>query len=114
MNPVIIYKQDNGTVAVIRPTAEALATWGIKAIAEKDVPPPKTIYDVPTGVFEIDEDTGERYEVMGARLRVYKYKIVDAATIPTDRSLRDAWTADDADLNDGIGAESNEFPGVKP
>jgi len=33
MNPVIIYKQDNGAVAIIRPTDEALALYGIEAIA---------------------------------------------------------------------------------
>ena len=37
------------------------------------------------------------------------YKIVDAADIPSDRSDRDAWTVDEADLTDGIGGESNEF-----
>jgi hypothetical protein len=31
------------------------------------------------------------------------FKIVDASTIPTDRSERDAWTVDEADLTDGIG-----------
>jgi hypothetical protein len=32
------------------------------------------------------------------------YKIVDVADIPTDRQLRDAWTVDEADLTDGVGA----------
>ena len=80
MNPVIIYKQDSGVVAIIRPTAEALALYGIEAIAQKDVP------------------TGK------------PYKIIDASEIPADRSQRNAWTVDDADLTDGVGAESNEFP----
>jgi hypothetical protein len=38
------------------------------------------------------------------------YKIVDVADIPTDRTFRDAWTVNEADLTDGVGAESNEFP----
>ena len=38
-----------------------------------------------------------------------RYKIVDAADIPSDRSDRDAWTVDDADLTDGVGGVSNEF-----
>ena len=80
MNQVIIYKQENGVVAIIRPTEEALALYGIEAIAQKDVP------------------TGK------------PYKIIDASAIPTDRSQRNAWTVDDADLTDGVGAESNEFP----
>lgn len=79
MNPVIIYKQDNGVVAIIRPTAEALALYGIEAIAAKDVPAGKP------------------------------YKIVDASDIPLDRSQRNAWTVDDADLTDGLGADSNTF-----
>lgn len=80
MNQVIIYKQDNGVVAIIRPTGEALALYGIEAIAQKDVPAGKP------------------------------YKVVDASEIPTDRSQRNAWTVDDADLTDGVGAESNTFP----
>ena len=77
---VVIFKQDNGVVAIIRPTEEALALYGIEAIAQKDV---------PAGT---------------------PYKIIDASEIPTDRSQRNAWTVDDADLTDGVGAESNTFP----
>lgn len=76
----IIYKNDEGGVSVIIPTPEALALYGIEAIAQKEVP------------------TGK------------PYKIVDASEIPADRSQRNAWTVDDADLTDGVGAESNEFP----
>tara|TARA_R100000734_G_C3297647_1_gene88663 strand:+ start:490 stop:720 length:231 start_codon:yes stop_codon:yes gene_type:complete len=32
-----------------------------------------------------------------------KYKIVDVADIPTDRSFRNAWTVDESDLTDGVG-----------
>ena len=32
------------------------------------------------------------------------YKIVDVADIPSDRSQRDAWAVDVADLTDGVGA----------
>jgi hypothetical protein len=38
------------------------------------------------------------------------YKIVDVADIPSDRTWRNAWTVNEADLTDGVGAESNEFP----
>jgi hypothetical protein len=79
MNPVIIYKQDNGVVAIIRPTEEALALYGIEAIAAKDVPAGKP------------------------------YKIIDASEIPSDRSQRNAWTVDEADLTDGVGDEANTF-----
>jgi hypothetical protein len=75
----IIYKNDQGGVSVIIPTQEALEQHGIQAIAIKDVPAGKP------------------------------FKIVDAADIPSDRSERDAWTVDEADLTDGVGGESSEF-----
>lgn len=37
MTQVILFKNDNG-VSVIYPTPEALAIYGIKAVAQKDVP----------------------------------------------------------------------------
>jgi hypothetical protein len=79
MTQVIIYNQDNGVIAVIIPTPEALEQHSIQAIAIKDVPAGKP------------------------------FKIVDAADIPSDRSARESWTVDEADLTDGIGGKSNEF-----
>lgn len=79
MGQVIIYKQDSGRLAVVRPTADALAVYGIDAIARKDVPAGKP------------------------------YKVMDAADLPADRSERDAWTVDEADLTDGLGGPSSEF-----
>jgi hypothetical protein len=79
MTKRIIYQTDEGGVSVIIPTQEALEKYGIQAIAIKDVPAGK------------------------------KFKIVDAADIPSDRSARDAWTVDEADLTDGIGGQSNLF-----
>lgn len=32
------------------------------------------------------------------------YKIVDVADIPSDRTYREAWVVDVADLTDGVGA----------
>lgn len=75
----IIYKTDAGGVAVIIPAQEAIDIYGIAAIAIKDVPAGKP------------------------------YKIVDASAIPSDRTEREAWTVDDADLTDGIGGDSHEF-----
>ena len=74
----IIFKQENGTVAVIIPTPEALEQHGIMAIAIKDVPAGKP------------------------------FKIVDAADLPD--APQEAWVVDEADLTDGVGSESNEFP----
>ena len=75
----IIYTQDNGTVAIIIPTQEALDLYGIEAIAAKDVPAGKA------------------------------YKIVDAADIPSDRTFRAAWEVDEATLTDGTGSEHDMF-----
>lgn len=36
------------------------------------------------------------------------YKIIDSSELP-DRSQRDQWDVDVADLTDGVGGESNEF-----
>jgi len=77
MTQVIIYNQDNGIPAVVMPTQEALDAHGIMAIATKDVPAGK------------------------------KFKIVDAADLPTEP--QETWVIDEADLTDGIGGESNEF-----
>jgi len=74
----IIYNQDNGVVAVIIPTPEALEQHGIQAIAIKDVPAGK------------------------------RFKIVDASDLP--ETPQKTWTVNEADLTDGVGGESNEFP----
>jgi len=79
MSQRIIYQNDSGGVNIIIPTAEAVATYGIKAIASKDVPSGKP------------------------------YKIVSANDIPKDRSARDAWILNPIDLTDGVGGEKNEF-----
>jgi len=78
MTQVIIYNGDNGIPAVMMPTQEALDAHGIMAIAIKDV---------PAGT---------------------KFKIVDAADLPTEP--QEAWRIDEALLTDGVGGESNEFP----
>lgn len=80
MTQRIIYQTDEGGVAVITPTPEALEQYGIEAIALKDVPHGKP------------------------------FKIVATADVPSDRTFRAAWEVDAATLIDGVGAESNEFP----
>ena len=69
----IIYKNPDNSVSIIIPAPEALQSMTIEQIAKKDV---------PTG---------------------YKYKIVDVSEIPSDRSLRNAWSIDEAELTDGVG-----------
>ena len=34
-----------------------------------------------------------------------KYKIVEDSVIPSDRSFRNAWEVDEAELTDGVGAD---------
>ena len=77
----IIYKQDNGRVAVIEP-----CTW------------------------EINPATGENFTVVEVAKMIVpngkKYKIVEDSDIPTHRTFRNAWTVDDSDLTDGTGSAS--------
>lgn len=82
MTQRIIYQTNEGGVAVIVPTPEAIEQYGIEAIALKDVPAGKP------------------------------FKIVDTADVPSDRTFRAAWGVDPAVLTDGVGAESNQFPEV--
>ena len=75
----ILFKQDDGTVAIIVPILTEInpdtdQPYTIEEIAAKDV---------PSG---------------------YKYKIVEDSDVPTDRSFRNAWTVDDRDLTDGTGS----------
>jgi hypothetical protein len=57
----IIYKTEDGGVAVLVPTAEWLESHTIEELAEKDV---------PTGA---------------------EFKIVNTSDVPSDRTFRDAW-----------------------
>lgn len=79
MSQRIIYQTDDGGVAIIVPSPEALAQHSITAIAQKDVPAGKP------------------------------YKIVSINDVPSDRTFRSAWEVDPAALTDGVGAVSNEF-----
>lgn len=73
MASVVIYKADGGRASVVYPTPEALEKFSILEIALRSVPKGKP------------------------------YRIIDAADLPANRTQRDAWTVDDADLTDGIG-----------
>ena len=79
MSQRIIYQQDNGQVAIILPMDDVLAKHTIQEIAEKDVPAGKP------------------------------YKIVSADDIPSDRTFRNAWEADESTLTDGVGGEHDMF-----
>ena len=79
MNQRIIYPNDEGGIVILTPAPECLQSHTIEEIAAKDVPAGKP------------------------------YKIVDGSYIPSDRTFRNAWTINEAELTDGVGAESNEF-----
>jgi hypothetical protein len=79
MNQRILYKTDEGGVAVIIPSDKALQSHTIQEIAEKDVPAGKP------------------------------YKIVSVDDIPSERIFRNAWEADEDDLTDGVGGEHDMF-----
>lgn len=83
MEKRVIYKTEEGTVAVFIPAPEALKKHTIKELADVCVP------------------------------KGLKYKIVDASEIPTDRTFRNAWDIDEAELTDGVGSVSNEFSEVR-
>ena len=61
MASVIVYRQENGITAIMRPTEEALRNMTIDEIAAKDV---------PSGV---------------------AYKIIDDSLIPASREDRNSW-----------------------
>ena len=63
---VVIYNQDNGIPAVIAPTQEALARYGIMAIAIKDVPAGKPFKIMDAS--ELPTEPQEAWEVAAADL----------------------------------------------
>lgn len=83
MTKVVIFQNNEGGVAIFHPAPAAVEQYGLAAIAGAVVPAGKP------------------------------YKIIDAADVPADRSLRDAWTVDEADLTDGVGADYNTMDEVQ-
>jgi hypothetical protein len=79
MNQRIIFKTEDGGVAIIVPTPECLEKYTIQQIAEKDV---------PEGL---------------------PYKIVDISEISSDRTFRNAWEIDESELTDGVGGSITSF-----
>ena len=75
----IIFKNVDGSVGVIIPSDDVLKTKTVEQVALKDV---------PAGL---------------------AYKIVDESEIPSDRTFRNAWEIDEAELTDGVGNTSNAW-----
>ena len=72
----IVYKNEEGAVCVVHPTAEALELMSIHEIAAKDV---------PKGI---------------------PYALVEDNEIPTDRTFRGAWVLDESTVWVGVGKGS--------
>jgi len=57
---------------------------------------------------EINPETGKPYTIQEVAAKDVptgvKYKLVEDSEIPTDYSFRDAWSIDEAELTDGVGA----------
>ena len=75
----IIYKNVDGSVSVIVPSADVLKQHTVTQVAAKDV---------PAGL---------------------AYKIVDSEDIPNDRTFRHAWEIEESELTDGVGNTSNKW-----
>ena len=67
MNQRIIYKTDEGEVAVIIPTAEALTEHTIEEIAQKDVPSGKAYKIVSVDDFQ----QTAHFEVLGKLMKLH-------------------------------------------
>jgi len=75
----IIYENQDKSVSVLIPAQEVLDAVGLKAVAEKDVPT-----NLP-------------------------YWLVNETDIPSDRTDRSLWVAEDMPTPDGFGGKSSEF-----
>ncbi len=75
----IVYKDDNGGVSIVIPVLTATNPTTGKPFTLDEV----AAKDVPTGK---------------------KYKKIEDSDVSNDRSFRNAWTVDESDLTDGVGA----------
>jgi hypothetical protein len=119
MDKRIIYQNDEGGVAVIIPIVGATkpATEEQLQYLKSRIDEHKST-DFETEVEELSDRAELEAEIAAVRNATFTleeiaakdvptgrpYKIVDAADVPTDRSARYAWTVDEADLTDGVGA----------
>ena len=69
----------------------------------------RIIYKTPENTVTVLSPTSEWTGTMKELAQKYvptglKYKIVEDSVIPSDRSFRDAWEVDEAELTDGVGS----------
>jgi hypothetical protein len=74
------------------------------------------IYNQDNGIPAVvapTEETLQQHGIMAIALKDVPagkpFKIIDASELPQDIP-QEAWEIDEADLTDGIGGESNQFP----
>jgi hypothetical protein len=84
----IIYQTPENTVSILAPSPNWIGTSGkiFKDLTDDELPAAMEELaqkDVPTGL---------------------KYKIVEDSEISSDRTFRNAWEIDEAELTDGVGA----------
>lgn len=127
MNKRIIYKNTDGTVAVIVPAdnvpypptkdqINALSTRMAEALAMLPAGFDGSVDTPPDDVAVLLEDIAQELQALKSRTFTIEeiaakdvptglaYKIVDVADIPADRADRAFWDVDEADLTDGVGA----------
>jgi hypothetical protein len=65
----------------------------------------KTVENTVAIIYPMNEWSGTMEELAQKDVPTgLKYKIVEDSAIPSDRSFRNAWEVDEAELTDGVGA----------
>ena len=92
----IIYKTPENTVTYINPAGN----WVAPSTKTEAVPDGKKIKDLTDDELPAAMEELAQKDVPTGR----KYKIVEDSEMPSDRSFRNAWEIDEAELTDGVGA----------
>lgn len=107
-NQRIIYQTPEGGTAIIIPVAGFAMTVAQRAATFDLTPLEYAEREYAAGVTPQQFNAGLAMTVAEIAAKDVPtglpYKIVDVAEIPTDRTSRDFWTVNAADLNDGAGA----------
>ena len=92
----IIYKTPEKTVSFIVPSPN----WVAPSTKTEAFPDGKKFKDLTGDEIPVAmEENAQKSVPTGL-----KYKIVEDSVIPSDRSFRNAWEVDEAELTDGVGA----------
>jgi hypothetical protein len=92
----IIYKTPENTVSIIMPSPN----WVAPSTKTEAVPDGKKIKDLTDAELPVAmEELAQKNVPTGL-----KYLIVEDSEISSDRTFRNAWEIDEAELTDGVGA----------